>query len=152
MGEHTMAGNFGSQYELPKIIGSLSSGGISWLQTSDKWSFTVCTKGHVGTVQYNWLAIVHKNPQLWYRNRIPYSGAGSRYSRIVDPSVTPTLYNIKHPVYTTLWSQVTDSGAGLWKACDTVPFERAMTSVPQVMVSVTANAMRNGYSAEHALF
>jgi len=58
----------------PIVVGS-GSNGATWIGNVNSRQFKVC-----GTArnQFTYLAFEHKNPQLWYMNRMPYATAGTQ--------------------------------------------------------------------------
>ena len=72
-------------------------------------------------LQFNWLAFEHTNPNLWYRNRKPYSAAG----------------HVKADKWKKYDYQRTDNGADVFLNCKDVAFDSPFGATPTVIV--TAN-------------
>jgi hypothetical protein len=132
-------GSFGAG-GLAKVVGSLNVGGISWIEKMDYKGFRVCAKGASGTVTFHWLAVEHKNPRLWWGNRLPYSGAGTERSSTLTSDTSGDDDKGDKKLFTTDWTQVTNTGAGLWKVCHDVAFGTVYPQVPQVMVTAVTGS------------
>lgn len=57
----------------PMMVGS-STNGNAWVENINKDQFKVCSDANA---DFTWVAVEHKNPQLWISNQLPYINAGT---------------------------------------------------------------------------
>lgn len=117
-----------ADYEVPQE-GNPHTPIASWLGAISTKSFEVCIRLDAREVEvpakihFTWLAIEHRNPELWYPNKMPYLAAGHEAAGV--------------------WQHDDNSAEEeMYISCKEVKFERTYRQLPKVIV--TANYQKDG--------
>jgi hypothetical protein len=79
---------------VPMVLGSVEgkTAMAYWVENINQMQYRVCFKSALPTdvispFTFTWAAFEHKNPSLWFRNKMPYSIAGRESSGIEKPGL-----------------------------------------------------------------